>query len=106
MLRPAFLNKMTMLPPRLFPSPKDPLAVLHSWPFWCGLALYGAAFLLCAAALARLPLNVVHPILNSGAVASVAALSVVLFWGPIHWTQAVGMIPVTAGIAVITATAS
>ena len=97
---------MTMLPPRLFSSPKDPLAALHSWPFWFGLALHGAGFLLCAAALARLPLNVVHPILTSGAAAGVAALSVVLFWGPIHWTKAIGVILVTDGIAVITATAT
>lgn len=102
----SVLIKMAMLPPRLFPSPKDPLAALHNWPFWLGLLLYGAAFLLYAAALARLPLNVAHPILTSGAVATVATISVLLFGEPFHWTKAVGVILVIAGVALITATAT
>jgi hypothetical protein len=34
-----------------------------------GLGLYGAVFVVYAAALARLPFNVAHPVLTSGAVA-------------------------------------
>lgn len=58
--------------PEEVPSLADPLAALSNWPFWLGLGLYGGAFLLYAAALARLPLNVAHPVLTSGAVATVA----------------------------------
>lgn len=47
--------------------------------FFLGVALYGAAFILYAAALAVLPLNIAHPILTTGAVAVVAILSVVVF---------------------------
>ena len=101
----SVLIKMAMLPPRRFPSPTDPLAALHNWPFWLGLVLYGAAFLLYAAALARLPLNVAHPILTSGAVATVALLSVVLFGEPFHWTKLAGVALVIAGVALISATA-
>lgn len=71
--------------------------------FWLGLGLYGVAFLLYAAALARLPLNVAHPVLTTGAVAAVAVLSVLLFKEPFHWTTGAGIVLVIAGVALITA---
>ena len=89
--------------PRKFPSLSDPWAALSNWPFWLGLGLYGAAFLLYAAALARLPLNVAHPVLTSGAVAAVALLSVLIFKEPFHWTTGAGILLVIAGVALITA---
>ncbi|OPE27764.1 multidrug transporter, partial [Pseudomonas aeruginosa] len=61
----SVLVKLAMIPPRRFPSLSDPMAALSNWPFWLGLVLYGVAFLLYAAALTRLPLNVAHPILTS-----------------------------------------
>jgi len=99
----SVLVKIAMLPPRKFPSLGDPLAALGNWPFWLGLGLYGAAFLLYAAALARLPLNVAHPILTSGAVATVALLSVLIFREPVYWTTALGILLVVAGVLLITA---
>ncbi|KEY57808.1 EamA family transporter [Serratia sp. DD3] len=99
----SVLIKLAMMPPRKFPSFTDPLAALTNWPFWLGLILYGAAFLLYAAALAYLPLNVAHPILTTGAVASVALLSVLIFNEPLHWTTGAGIALVIAGVALITA---
>lgn len=99
----SVLVKMAMMPPRKFPSLSEPMAALSNWPFWLGLGLYGAAFLLYAAALARLPLNVVHPVLTAGAVATVALCSVVIFREPFHWTTAAGIVLVIAGVALITA---
>ena len=99
----SVLIKMAMMPPRQFPSLRDPWAALSNWPFWLGLGLYGAAFLLYAAALARLPLNVAHPVLTSGAVAAVALLSVLIFKEPFHWTTGAGILLVIAGVALITA---
>lgn len=99
----SVLVKMAMMPPRKFPSLGEPMAALSNWPFWLGLGLYGAAFLLYAAALARLPLNVAHPVLTAGAVATVALCSVVIFREPFHWTTAAGIILVIAGVALITA---
>jgi len=52
----SVLVKFAMMPPRKFPSFNEPMAALSNWPFWLGLGLYGAAFLLYAAALARLHL--------------------------------------------------
>ena len=99
----SVLVKMAIMPPRRFPSLRDPWAALSNWPFWLGLGLYGAAFLLYAAALARLPLNVAHPVLTSGAVAAVALLSVLIFKEPFHWTTGAGILLVIAGVALITA---
>ena len=98
----SVLIKMAMMPPRKFPSLSEPMAALSNWPFWLGLGLYGAAFLLYAAALTRLPLNVAHPLLTSGAVATVALCSAVIFREPFHWTTAAGIVLVITGVALIT----
>jgi small multidrug resistance pump len=89
----SVLVKMAMMPPRKFPSFSEPMAALSNWPFWLGLGLYGAAFLL----------NVAHPVLTAGAVATVALCSVVIFREPFHWTTAAGIVLVIAGVALITA---
>jgi multidrug transporter EmrE-like cation transporter len=99
----SVLVKIAMMPPRQFPSLAAPLAALSNWPFWLGLGLYGAAFLLYAAALARLPLNVAQPVLTSGAVATVSLLSALIFREPFHWTTGAGILLVVAGVALITA---
>ncbi|MCE9884671.1 DMT family transporter [Obesumbacterium proteus] len=98
----SVLIKIAMTPPRKFPNILEPLASLYNWPFWLGLALYGSAFLFYAAALTYLPLNVAHPILTTGAVASVALLSILVFKEPFHWTTGVGIAFVITGVALIT----
>jgi small multidrug resistance pump len=102
----SVLVKMAMIPPRRFPTPSDPMAAISNWPFWMGLGLYGCAFLLYAAALARLPLNVAHPVLTAGAVATVAVLSILIFRESFHWTTGAGIFLVIAGVALITARVS
>lgn len=99
----SVLVKMAMLPPRKFPSFSDPIGALSNWPFWLGLGLYGGAFLFYAAALARLPLNVAHPILTAGAVATVALFSVIFFRETFHWTTGAGIVFVIFGVFLITA---
>lgn len=99
----SVLVKIAMQPPRQFPTLGDPMAALSNWPFWLGLAFYGAAFLLYAAALTRLPLNVAHPVLTSGAIATVAMLSGALFREQFYWTTIAGIMLVIAGVALITA---
>ncbi|MDD2774358.1 MAG: EamA family transporter [Gallionella sp.] len=98
----SVLVKIAMLPPRKFPSLSEPMVALSNWPFWLGLGLYGIAFLLYAAALARLPLNVAHPILTSGAVAAVALCSLLIFHEEFHWTTIAGILLVVVGVALIT----
>lgn len=99
----SVMVKLSMMAPRKFPSLSDPLGALGNWPFWLGLMLYGAAFLLYAAALARLPLNVAHPVLTAGAVAAVALCSCAIFREPFHWTTVAGVLLVIAGVTLITA---
>jgi multidrug transporter EmrE-like cation transporter len=99
----SVLVKMAMLPPRKFPTLDDSIrSVISNWPFWLGLGLYGVAFLLYAAALARLPLNVAHPVLTSGAVAAVAMCSLLIFRETFHWTTIAGILLVVVGVALIT----
>ncbi len=98
----SVLIKMAMVPPKKFPSLSDPMSAFNNWPFWVGLVLYGAAFLLYAAALARLPLNVAHPVLTSGAVATVALFSYIIFREPFYWTTGAGILFVIAGVVLIT----
>jgi small multidrug resistance pump len=98
----SVLVKMAMIPPLRFPTLSAPMASLTNWPFWLGLCLYGAAFLLYAAALARLPLNVAHPILTSGAIAAVALSSALILREPFPWTTGAGILLVMAGVALIT----
>lgn len=98
----SVLVKMAMLPPRHFPTLRDPTSALGNWPFWLGLGLYGAAFLLYAAALVHLPLNVAHPALTSGSIAAVALMSVLIFREPFYWTTGLGVLLVIAGVALIT----
>jgi small multidrug resistance pump len=102
----SVLVKVATTPPRRFPTLDDPFAALANWPFWAGLFLYGVAFLLYAAALARLPLNVAHPILTSGAIATVAVLSFALFHEPFHWSTVAGIALVIVGVGLITLNAS
>lgn len=98
----SVLVKLAMMPPRRFPSLSDPMAALSNWPFWLGLTLYGMAFLLYAAALTKLPLNVAHPILTSGAIASVAIMSHLLFREAFPLTTLIGVALVIVGVLFIT----
>ncbi|RIX48510.1 MAG: multidrug transporter [Rhodocyclales bacterium GT-UBC] len=99
----SILIKLATMPPRRFPSITAPLSALDNGPFWAGLGLYGAAFLLYAAALERLPLNVAHPILTAGAIGAVAVCSVLIFHEPFHWLRALGVLLVVIGVVLITA---
>ncbi len=102
----SVLIKVAMTPPFSFPSLDSPRTALENWPLWLGLLLYGAAFVLYAAALARLPLNVAHPILTCGAVATVAVLSVVIFKEPMPWVSLLGIGFVIIGVLLITSQSS
>ena len=102
----SVLIKFALLPPRKMPSLGDPMGALSNWPFWLGLGLYGIAFLLYAAALSRLPLNVAHPVLTSGAIAMVALFSLFLFKEPFHLSTATGIVLVMLGVVLISMKAS
>lgn len=99
----SILIKVSMSPPRKLPSIHNPLTLFTNSPFITGLALYGIALLLYTAALARLPLNVAHPILTAGAISVVALSSVIIFHEPLPWTTGAGILCILLGVALITA---
>ena len=97
----SILIKIAMTPPRKLPTLQDPLSLFQNWPLLLGLFLYGTAFLAYAAALARLPLNVAHPILTAGAVATVALASAFILRETFPWTSIIGIILVALGVGLI-----
>ena len=97
----SILIKVAMMPPRNYPTISDPVEALKNWPFWLGLLFYGLAFLLYAAALQRLPLNVAHPILTSGAIALVSVSSIIFFNEQLNWLKVLGILLVLAGVVLI-----
>lgn len=97
----SVLIKVATMPPRGMPSFSNPLAAFANWPFWLGLILYGAAFLLYSATLSRLPLNVAHPILTSGAIALVALCSGLIFHESFPFTTIAGFLLIVVGVVLI-----
>ena len=97
----SILIKIAVTPPRSMPSLSDINAALHNWPFWLGLFFYGMALLLYTAALAKLPLNIAHPILTSGAIASVAVASYFFFKEDMSAGTITGIALVIAGVILI-----
>jgi len=102
----SVLIKIAVTPPRRFPALDDLTGALSNWPLWLGLFLFGVAFLLYAAALTRLPLNVAHPILTAGAISTVALVSLVFFRETFHWTTVAGIVLVITGVILVTSRVS
>jgi small multidrug resistance pump len=98
----SILVKVAVSPPRRLFTPNDPLATLSNFPLLLGVVLYGLAFVLYALALTRLPLNVAHPILTAGAIATVATCSVALLGEPARPALVAGIVLVIAGVVLIT----
>ena len=98
----SVLIKVAVTPPRKFPSFGTPLEALLNWPLWLGVVLYGTAFLLYAAALARLPMNVAHPVLTAGSIGVVAMASALVIREPFYWNTVVGIMAIIVGVVLIT----
>lgn len=98
----SVLIKIAMNPPFKSPSLSEPLMLLGNWPLWLGLSLYGGAFVIYAATLTQLPLNVAHPVLTAGAIAAVALSSGLIFHEPFPWTTLLGIALVVLGVILIT----
>lgn len=97
----SVLIKMAMMPPRVFPTFSN---LFQFWKIglfaWSGTVRVRIFTLLSIFDTA--PLNIAHPILTSGAVATVALFSVLIFGEPFHWTTGIGIIFVLTGVIMIT----
>ena len=94
----SILIKMAVTTPRKFPSFSEPMLALANWPFWLGLILYGAAFLLYSLSLIKLPLSVAHPTMTTGAVTVVVILSIMFLKEQFYWSTAFGIVFIVVGI--------
>lgn len=97
----SILIKISVIPPRKFPSLNEPWEALTNIPLWLGLFCYGMAFLLYVMALARFPLNIAHPILTSGAISTVALASMLFFKEQFYWTTLLGILFIILGVILI-----
>jgi multidrug transporter EmrE-like cation transporter len=64
--------------------------------------MFGVALLFYSLALTKLPLNVAHPILTSGAVGAVALMSFFIFGEEFYWSTLIGLALLLAGVLMIT----
>jgi multidrug transporter EmrE-like cation transporter len=87
----SVLIKVGMLPPRQFPTPANPWVVFENIPLLLGMLLYVVAFGLYAIALKYFPLNIAHPMLTSGAIATVTFLSVAVLGESLRPTMFLGL---------------
>lgn len=96
------LIKVAMTERKQAISIREPLTILANWPLFTGVLLYGAAFVLYALALTKLPLNVAHPILTSGSIALVAIASVVMFGERMSILNMLGVLMIMGGVVALT----
>lgn len=75
-------------------------AVTNPW-LWMGVILYGVAFITYAFALRLFPLNLAHPVLTAGAIAVVAAGSVLWFGENLPSSALLGLIFIICGVTLI-----
>ena len=98
----SLLIKLALQPPFRLPSLTAPLSTLENWPLLLGIFLYGSAFVLYAIALKFFPLNVAHPTLTSGAIASVAVISVVVLGESFRPAMIAGLGFIVVGVILLT----
>ena len=102
----SVLIKLALQPPFRLPSLTSPWEILENWPFILGIFLYGSAFILYTVSLKFFPLNVAHPTLTSGAIASVAVLSVVVLGEDLRATMVAGLGLIVLGVILLTSGAN
>lgn len=98
----SVLIKIGLHPSRPLPSLSEPWLLFKNWALLLGIFLYGCAFVLYAVALKYFPLNVAHPTLTSGAIATVAILSVVVLGESLRPAMVVGLGFMVLGVLLLT----
>ncbi|EGQ8204307.1 SMR family transporter [Vibrio cholerae] len=94
----SILIKFSVTPPRKVPTIIEPLSFITNWPILLGLIFYGVSFIFYTLALTRLPLNVAHPIMTSGAIAVVAILSIVIYKESMQNATFIGLFLIILGV--------
>ena len=97
----SILIKIATEPPYKLPSLYAPYTAIKNWPLMLGVTMYAVALGCYVAALSRLPLNIAHPIMTSGAIALVVLSSTVFFKERFDWLHVIGVGFVVLGVVLI-----
>ncbi|SET56736.1 DMT family transporter [Thorsellia anophelis] len=98
----SVLIKMALGPSSKPISLAKPMLIATNWQLLLGVLLYGIAFILYVIALAKFPLNIAHPVLTAGALASVALCSFFIFKETFYWSTLLGLMLIIFGVLLIT----
>lgn len=80
---------------------RAPWMLVANFHLMGGILLYVLALGFYAVSLTHLPLNVAHPILTAGAIATVALFSFFFFGEPFHWKTIAGLLCISVGVLLI-----
>jgi multidrug transporter EmrE-like cation transporter len=97
----SLLIKLALQSPRGMSSFQSTFINIHKWPFIAGILLYATALIFYAVSLKYFPLNIAHPVLTSGAIASVALLSVVVLGEPLRPLTLIALMFITFGVILL-----
>jgi len=97
----SLLIKLALHPASSPLSLAEPWRIFGSVKLLLGILLYGLALILYALALRYFPLNVAHPILTTGAMTSVALLSVVVLQESLRPNMIFGLAFMGLGIVLL-----
>lgn len=76
-------------------------SLLLNWRLMLAVGCYGMAFLLYAAAVSRLPINVAHPLMTAGAIAVVGLSSALILGETFTFRHGIGYGLLALGIVVL-----
>jgi small multidrug resistance pump len=97
----SLLIKLALQSPRGTSSFHATFSNIHKWPFIVGILLYATALIFYALSLKYFPLNIAHPVLTSGAIATVAFLSVVVLGEPLRPLTLIALMFITFGVILL-----
>jgi multidrug transporter EmrE-like cation transporter len=77
------------------------LEPLRNFPIFAGLVLHGASFYLYIYILSRIRLNVLYPVATGASLVLITIFSVILLKEAISLPQAIGIVTIMVGIALV-----
>ena len=94
----SVMLKMSVSGPRKMQLFSDSTSIFANWSLWGSLLMYGIAFMFYGYSLTKFPLNIAHPILTSGTVATVTTVSIIVFREPLYSSTVLGILFIIIGV--------
>jgi small multidrug resistance pump len=98
----SLLIKVALLQSERLSGRAAPFSILMNKSLLLGIALYGGAFIFYTLSLRVFPLNVAHPIMTAGAIATVTCLSSLVLGEDIRPLMVVGLGLIVLGVFTLT----